>query len=162
MTRYGFPHPTLSVFLLLIWLLLMQSLAPLTVISGALLAWALPLITRAFWPEVPRVRSVLKLLRFFVMVLGDIVLANLVALRLILGPRRNIQPAWVDIELDITDPFAITLLTSTISLTPGTVSVEVGPGHRHVLVHALYAEDPRETARQIKERYEDPLKEIFE
>lgn len=160
--RRWLPHPSMSFALLVVWVLLFNSLAPLVLVSGLLVAWVFPLLTRAFWPEVPHVRHRGKLLHYILMVLGDIVLANLVALRLILGPRRNLNPAWIEVPLDIRDPYAITILASTISLTPGTVTCEVGPGHARLLVHALNASDPEVLVAEIKRRYEAPLKEIFE
>lgn len=156
------PHPTLSLLLFLSWLVLMGSVSGGVMVLGFLLAGIIPLLTRVFWPDVPKVSSSLKLTRYLIMVLGDIVVANLIALHLILGPKKNLQPAWIEIPLDIRDPFAVTILASTISLTPGTVSAEVGPGHSKLLIHALNASDPQKVVRDIKQRYEVPLKEIFE
>ena len=161
-SRSWLPHPTLSVILFLLWVMLVHSLAPLVLLGGLFLAWWLPMLTREFWPEVPHVKSGWRLLRYMLMVLGDIVIANIIALRLILGPTRNLHPAWVEVPLDIRDPFAITILASTISLTPGTVTSEVGPGHAKLLIHALNATDPEALVAEIKQRYEAPLKEIFE
>lgn len=161
-SRSWLPHPTMGLMLFLVWLLLFNSLAPLVLVSGLVVAWVLPMLTRMFWTEVPHVKHSGKLLRYMLMVLGDIVLANLVALRLILGPRRSLHPAWVELPLDIRDPYAITILASTISLTPGTVTSEVGPGHAKLLIHALNATDPDALVAAIKQRYEAPLKEIFE
>ena len=62
----------------------------------------------------------------------------------------------------IADDFALTALASTISLTPGTVSAELGPDRDHILVHALDVDDEAVLARTIKERYEKPIKEIFQ
>lgn len=161
-SRRWLPHPTMSLMLFLMWLLLFNSLAPLVLVSGFFLSWFLPIVTRMFWTEVPHVKHSGKLLRYMLMVLGDIVIANMVALKLILGPRRNLHPAWVEVPLDIRDPYAITILASTISLTPGTVTTEVGPGHGKLLIHALNALDPDALVADIKQRYEAPLKEIFE
>lgn len=160
--RRWLPHPTLSLFMLLVWLLLMNTVQPGVVAFGLLLAWGLPFLTRVFWPDVPQVRSTLGLLRYFLRVLGDIVRANLTVARLILGPVDRLQPAWVEVPLDLQDPFAITLLASTISLTPGTVSADVSPDRRSLLIHSLNTGDPAALVREIKQRYEAPLKELFQ
>ncbi|MCH8543694.1 MAG: Na+/H+ antiporter subunit E [Alcanivorax sp.] len=160
--RSWLPHPTLTLVLFLIWLLLMNSITPGAMVLGALLAWSLPTLTRAFWPEVPQVNSSWKMLGFILMVLGDIVHANLVAFRLILGPTRKLHPAWIEMPIDLQDKFAVTILASTISLTPGTVTVEVGRGHKKLLIHALNAEDPVALVAHLKARYETPIREIFE
>ncbi|MBA3980458.1 MAG: Na+/H+ antiporter subunit E [Alcanivorax sp.] len=160
--RSWLPHPNLTLFLFIVWVLLMNTLSVGVVLLGALLAWWLPSITRAFWPEVPHVNSGWKLFRFMLLVLGDIVHANMVAFRLILGPTRKLHPAWIEMPIDLDDPFAVTVLASTISLTPGTVTVEVGRGHHKLLIHALNAEDPDALVAHLKARYETRIKEIFE
>jgi len=73
-----------------------------------------------------------------------------------------LRPAFVEVPLDIKDDFAITLLTSTVSLTPGTVSADISADASRMLVHALHVEDEAVLVDQIKQRYERRLKEIFE
>ena len=56
----------------------------------------------------------------------------------------------------------ITLLASTISLTPGTVSANLRMDGKSLLIHALNVDDEEALIEQIRERYERPLKEIYE
>jgi multicomponent K+:H+ antiporter subunit E len=67
----------------------------------------------------------------------------------------------VEVPLDLRDPFLATLLSSIVSLTPGTVAIDVDQQRWVLLVHALDAPDPQALVREIKERYEQPLKEMF-
>jgi multicomponent K+:H+ antiporter subunit E len=55
----------------------------------------------------------------------------------------------------------LTIFTSSVSLTPGTVSVELSEDRKWLYVHALHLEDEQELIDLIKARYEAPLKEIF-
>ena len=130
--------------------------------TSAALAVVLPLGTQSFWPNVPRLRNFPKLVRFVLVVHWDILTANMAVAVLILGPPRRLRPGFVELPLDLTDEFAITLLASTISLTPGTVSADVSEDRRTLLIHALDVDDQDAMIRQIKQRYERPLKEIFE
>ncbi len=79
-----------------------------------------------------------------------------------LDPRSNPQPAWVDVPLDAEHPTAVTLLASIITMTPGTVSCVIDEQRRLILVHALDCSDAAEMAQQIKDRYERPLRRIFD
>jgi multicomponent K+:H+ antiporter subunit E len=54
------------------------------------------------------------------------------------------------------------MLASTISLTPGTVSIEITTDQQTLYVHALHVRDEAKLVDRIKHRYEKPLKEIFE
>jgi multicomponent K+:H+ antiporter subunit E len=73
-----------------------------------------------------------------------------------------LQPAFIEVPLDLTSELAISLLANTICLTPGTVSARLSPDQRTLLVHALDAPDPDAVRDLIKTRYEAPLKEVFE
>ena len=105
---------------------------------------------------------ILPLLRYIAVVLYDILIANIRVAILILGPRSRLHPHFIVLPLELKDPFAITLLASTITLTPGTVSANLSSDRRSLLVHGLSVDDPDETAAQIKQRYEKALMEIFE
>lgn len=155
------PHPVLSVFLTLVWLLLNNSAAPGQILLGALLGLLIPLFTRRFWPERLVFARPDLVLRFTGLVLKDIILANFGVARVVLGPLQAIQPAFVRVPLDIRGDFPITLLASVVSLTPGTVSADIDAERRCLLVHALNVDDPQALVREIKSRYEAPIKEIF-
>ncbi len=156
------PQPFLSLFLWLVWLLLVNTVSPGHILLGALLAMILPLLTARFWPERPKIHRPWKLLRYIGVLLLDIGLANLTVARLILGPTRKLRPAFIQLPLELQSEFAISILASTISLTPGTVSSDLSPDRKTLLIHALDIESEAEVIDHIKQRYEKPLKEIFE
>jgi multicomponent K+:H+ antiporter subunit E len=156
------PQPSMSVALLVVWLLLHNAATPGLIVLGIILAVGLPLLTQRFWPEYPRTVRLRPLLRLVAVVLYDIVIANLRMVVLILGPARRWRPHFVVVPLELRQPFPITLLASIISLTPGTVSANLSGDRRSLLVHDLDVEDSELTVERIKRRYEKPLKEVFE
>ena len=156
------PHPALSLVLAAVWLLLQQSVAPAHLLSAALLALGLPWLLHRFIGEAVRPRSLPAMLRLTGVVLWDIVLSNLTVARIALDPRSDPQPAWVPVALETEHPSAITLLATIITMTPGTVSCVVDERERRILVHALDCSDAAQMAAQIKQRYEQPLRRIFE
>ncbi|HEX6307643.1 MAG TPA: Na+/H+ antiporter subunit E [Longimicrobiales bacterium] len=156
------PQPAISAALLGTWLLLNNELSALLLISGIVLATALPLLTHRFWPEYPRTVRLLPLLRLAGIVLLDIVIANLRMVVLILGPASRLRPQFIVVPVRLREPFAITLLASIISLTPGTVSANLSGDRRSLLVHDLDVEDADAAVRRIRERYEKALMEVFE
>ena len=155
------PYPSLTLVLWLTWLLL-NGFSVGHALLGLILAVVLPLGTRPFWPQVTLVRDRMGLLRFVLRVAKDILIANMAVAVKVLGPVKDLQPGFVEVPLDLRDRFAITVLTSTVSLTPGTVSADVSEDRTRLLVHALHVEDPAALVAEIKQRYEGPIKEIFE
>ncbi|MBJ3763237.1 Na+/H+ antiporter subunit E [Maribius pontilimi] len=157
------PHPLLTLLLVLVWCLLINSLSLGTVVFGALLGLLIPAATAAYWPDRPRIPRPLRLVSYILVVLWDILVANVqVAMIVLFKPNADMKSNWVTIPLDLKSPEAISILAGTITLTPGTVSADLSDDGVALLVHALDAPDPEATGNQIKDRYERRLKEIFE
>lgn len=159
--KKGFPYPVLSLFLVIVWLLLSAELSMAHIVLAIFLAWAIPLLCRPFLLGLPVVRHPLAVFRLFAVVTYDIVLANIVVARLILGPVARLRPAFVPVPLTLTQPMSISLLASIVTMTPGTVSADVSQNNTVLLVHALDCDDPDALVAEIKHRYEKPLLEIF-
>lgn len=160
-TSRWLPHPWLSVVLLVLWLLLVNSFSPGHVLLGALLGLAIPAFTHRFWTSAPEVRRWGPVFRLVPVYVWDVVVANLAVAALILSFWRSPRPAWIVIPLDIRDPYAIAVLASMISMTPGTVSSHLTADRLQLLVHVVDTDDPDHEVTRIKRRYEQALKEIF-
>ncbi|MBB3102271.1 Na+/H+ antiporter subunit E [Azomonas macrocytogenes] len=155
------PHPLLTIFLTLLWLLLNNTVAFGQLLLGLFLGWVIPLLAGRFLLKVPPVCKPFKLCLFLLLILYDIVVANLHVARLVLGSPRKLRPAFVEVPMDIEDEFILTILTSIASLTPGTVSAGLSTDHRTLLLHVLDTDKPQDVAEELKTRYEAPLLEIF-
>jgi multicomponent K+:H+ antiporter subunit E len=156
------PAPRLSLFLLIFWLLIQNAITPGLVVLGILLAWAIPLYTSRGSDFHIRVAKPLKAVEYFFVVLVDIVVSNFSIAAIILSPRRRIYPAWIEYPLNIEGELPITILASTISLTPGTISTEFSHDGRTLLIHSLNVTDVEAVISNIQQRYENRLKVIFQ
>lgn len=155
------PHPFVTLAIIGLWVALAGSYDPGTVVLAALVGLAIPLLTRSFWPDPPRLRRPVAGLILFVRVMGDIILANVEVARQVLGPIGKLKPAFIEVPLDLDDTLVASMLGSIVSLTPGTVSIEIDTERRILFVHALNVDDAEAAIATIKSRYEAPLKEIF-
>lgn len=155
------PHPLLSLFLLLLWLLLVNDFSFGHVLLGAFLGWVIPLVSQLFWINPPRSARPWQLCRFLLLVLCDIIIANLQVARLVLNPLARPRPAFVEVPVELTDELALTMLASIICLTPGTVSADLSADRRTLLLHCLDIDDEAQLVAHIKQRYERPLLEVF-
>ena len=162
MLRTVFPHPLLSLFLLVVWLGLVNKVTPGNVLLGVVFGIVIPMLTAPYWPDRPRLARPLKIAEYVLVVLWDIVVANFQVAAIILFKRNaDIRSAWITVPVELTAPEAITVLAGTITMTPGTVSAMLSADGRAILVHALHADDPDAVRDAIKDRYERRLKEIF-
>ena len=163
MIRRLYPHPWLSVTLILVWMLLVNRWAVGSLVFAVIVGTVVPLMTAPYWPEARGYSRPGKIPAYVGIVVWDIIKANFVVARIVLFmPRRDLRPAWIVIPLELRRPEAITSLAATITLTPGNVSCDLSEDGRALLVHCLHAPDPDAVRIEIQERYEARLKEIFE
>ena len=157
------PHPLLSLALFGLWLLLANSVAAGSLVMAACLALILPHLAARWWPNPAPIRHLPALVAYVILVLWDIIIANIQVARIILFmPRDQIRSAWVAIPVELRSPEAITLLAGTITMTPGTVTADMTADGRTLLIHSLHAPDPDAVRDDIKARYEARLKRIFD
>lgn len=158
-----FPHPFLTLTLIVLWFLLVNELKLGSLVMAAILGTAIPLLTSAWWPDRPRVKRPFSLAAYSILVLWDVIVANFQVARIVLFmPRDKIQSNWITVPLDLKSNEAISLLAGTITMTPGTLTADMSACGRALLVHALHAPDPDATRDDIKARYETRLQRIFE
>lgn len=155
------PYPLRSGALLLCWLALNQSLHPAHWAMGALIGLTLAPALAALTPRVTTLRRAGLALRLLGVFIGDIIIANIEVARLILGPESAIRPRFVWVPLSITNPQGIAVFASMITMTPGTLSVDVSADRRWLLVHAFNVDDEAALVKEVQQRYERPLMEIF-
>ncbi|KUO63147.1 MAG: cation:proton antiporter [Alphaproteobacteria bacterium BRH_c36] len=162
MLRAVLPHPLLALTLVVVWTLLFNSFTPGTIVTGIIVAISVTKFTSVYWPSDTRVRNPREIIAYMAVFLWDIVLSNIQVARLVLfrsGDR--LKSRFVTVPLDVTSPEAIVALAATITLTPGTLSVDVAADNRSIIVHCLDVDDPDALVAGIKERYELRLKRIL-
>ena len=153
-------HPLLSLLLGASWLALSHSLEPVHLLSALLIALIVPRMLHPFLGEHARI-DWLAAVRLTLVVLKDIVVANITVARLVLGPLQRMQPAWLPVPLACDHPRVNALFATIITTTPGTVSCVVDEQRHLILVHALTCDDAQAMIDDMKTRYEAPLLQIF-
>jgi multicomponent K+:H+ antiporter subunit E len=155
------PYPLLALVLMLTWLLLNDSA------DAAQLVLALPIglagaVAYALL-ERPRgnVRRLVPAVGLLRVVLLDIVRSNLAVARIVLLPRRPRVSGFVSIPLDLKDPAGLAVLACIVTATPGTSWARHDAAAGVLTLHVLDLVDEAAWSRQIKERYERRLMEIF-
>jgi multicomponent K+:H+ antiporter subunit E len=162
MLKRLFPHPWLTLCLLLTWLLLMNDVSPGNILLGAVLGCAISFVVgEGLWLTPVHFGRPWVLMRLAVHVLIDIVVANVEVALLVLGPSKRLRPAFIEVALDSTHEIALTALISIVSLSPGTLCAELSDDRTRLIVHVLDLDDEAAIVAQIKTRYEAPLMEIF-
>ena len=157
------PSPALSIALFILWVLLTQSLSAGTTLLGLGLALFWPRVTSRLGVHARSPRRPLLMVKLLARVVIDMLRANIEVAWLILArdPRR-IPSRFVRVPLDLEDSNGLAVLAMIVTFTPGTAWAELSVDKRVLILHVLSAQDDSQTATVIKNRYEQPLREIFE
>lgn len=94
------------------------------------------------------IRRVFAFLRYVLIFLREMWIANITVVKMVLSPTLSIRPGFISIPMTARGDFEVTSYANSITLTPGTVSVHI-PDDRHaIVVHAIDVGDDPETLRQ--------------
>jgi multicomponent Na+:H+ antiporter subunit E len=97
----------------------------------------------------------------FLLFIYELVLSAWRVAVIVLSPRMDLKPGIIAYPLKVDRDFEITMLANLITLTPGTLSVDVSDDRRILYVHAIDASDPDATKRDIAEGFERKIMEAF-
>ena len=106
-------------------------------------------------------RRLPRILWLLLVLLREFTLSVYRVLRLVLSPRLRFRPGIFTFPLTLTRDFEITLLANLITLTPGTLSVDVSDDRRTLYVHAIDCPDPDAARRDIAQGFERLIREAF-
>ncbi len=151
----------------LAWLALTAGGGAQEIVAGAAAALVVALVAGRFVSGFPR-RGVLRRAGFAVLYffrfLWEMIKANLQVAMIVLHPLRPIKPGIVKIRTGLTKDTALTILANSITLTPGTLTVDVNPEAGELYIHCITVDrtDIEENTRRIGAKFERILKEVFE
>lgn len=152
----------LNFVLAFVWAALNGDFSLFTLTSGFILGYlalwlAKPLLDPDTW-YFARFFKVIWLVLYF---LYELVVSSLRVAWQVISPRQNFTPRIIQVPLDVQSDFEILCLTNLISLTPGTLSLEVSEDRKALYIHAMFADDPQEEVQAIKDGLERVVKEAF-
>lgn len=155
------PYPLLFVVLLIIWLLL-NGFSAGQLVLGLIVSFIATRATGAM--ELPPVviHSWSAVFTLAGRVIVDLVASNLAAIRLILSSRPTRRSGFVAMPLELRDRTGLAVLALIINFSPGTAWLEYDSGSGTALLHVLDFASEDMTMDLIRNRYEGPLREIFE
>ena len=150
----------LNFILAFVWMFLSSNYTSSGFIIGFLLGLLSIIAMRRFFNTrlyTDRVWAVIKLTVLFI---KELILANIAVLKVVLKPKLDMAPAFFKYETTLTQEWEITLLSSLITLTPGTVVVHISDDSKFLYIHAIDIGDVNETIDSIKNSFEKAIQEV--
>lgn len=153
---------TFNILLTLIWVMITGDMSFANFVFAFSLSYGiLWLISRGSDTENRRYFIIIpKILSLFLFFLKELVYANLQVAYEVMTPKNNTVPGIVAVPIDVKTNVEIALLSYLVSLTPGTISIDVSDDRRVLYVHAMYVTDKEKFIKEIKEGFEKRILEI--
>lgn len=155
----------INFFLAFIWMFLTGSFTTYGFLIGYIIGLLVIFMMRRFFRESGTnfyFTRVIKLFKLLLIFSRELVMANFEVLRLVLSPKLAIQPGIFRYETSLKSGWKISLLSMLISLTPGTLVVQVSQDSKILYIHALHMPDKEALKRDIYENFESSIKEATE
>jgi multicomponent Na+:H+ antiporter subunit E len=147
----------MNISLALAWAALTGNFDPANLIIGFALGYGALFVVRRAFESSDYFLKVWQVIGFVLFFLWELILANLRVAYDVLTPRHYMKPRVIGIPLDARTDAEITALAYIISLTPGTLSLDVSTDRRTLFIHAMYAPDADALRREIKYGFERRL-----
>ncbi|MGM7634090.1 Na+/H+ antiporter subunit E [Bacillus sp. Hm123] len=150
----------LNFFLAFLWMFLQVSFNSSTFIVGYILGLILIYGMRRFFKQEFYMRRVWAVLYLTLLFFKELILANIDVLRVILKPKLDIKPGIFAMPTELKSDWEITLLSSLITLTPGTLVIDVSDDNKVLYVHAIDLPDVHDAIDGIKNSFEKAIMEV--
>lgn len=150
-----------NILLTFVWVALTGNFEFINYVFGFLLSFFILWIITKDEGKTNYFTLVPKIIAFIFFFLYELVKANLQVAYEVITPKLGVTPGIVKVPLDVKSNIGITLLANLISLTPGTLSLDISNDKKVLFVHAMYITDKDEFIHSIKNGFEKRILEIL-
>ncbi len=150
-----------NVGLALLWAAVLGAFSLANLAAGFVLGFAILALVGGWIGSTRYFAKAVRFVEFVGFFLAQLVLSSVRVATDVLTPRLRAEPAIVSIPLDARTDGEITLLANLISLTPGSLSLDVSEDRRTLFVHVMFLEDAETCRREIKDGFERRVLELL-
>ena len=151
----------LNVILAISWASLVGSFTLANAAIGFAIGYAALWVASPLYRRSTYFRRVLRILRLAALFIYELIVSSLQVAWDVITPKHLSQPGIIAVPLDVTTDEEILLVANLISLTPGTLSLDVSADRRTLYVHAMFVEDADALRHQLKSGMERSVMEAM-
>jgi multicomponent Na+:H+ antiporter subunit E len=150
----------LNLLIGVIWMFLSESYSFASFVVGFMVGAALLYLLNRFIPDSYYFKQVNAIFYLIFLFIKELIMANIEVLKWVYKPKLDFQPGIIAVPIDVKKNWEITLLANLITLTPGTLSVDVSRDQQYIYIHAIDLPDVNETIVGIKDTFEKAIREV--
>jgi multicomponent Na+:H+ antiporter subunit E len=143
-----------------IWMFLQDDWSVLTFFSGYLFGLLVLYILRRYLPTKFYLVTLLAIFQLFIVFIYELFTSSILVIRQILRPKINITPGIFTLETQLEGDLEVTLLALLLTLTPGSVVIEVSSDSKKFYIHAMDIPESSNAVLQSKAKFEKAIKKV--
>jgi multicomponent Na+:H+ antiporter subunit E len=150
----------LNLILALTWAALQGELNTSNFVIGFLVSGAIIYIFRQMFFSPRYFRKTALGVTLALVFIKELIKSNIAVLRVVLSPRLRVRSGVIALPTALTNDVALTMLANMITLTPGTLTLDISADRRYLFVHTLNLDDPEDVKQEIQMAFEVYLREL--
>jgi multicomponent Na+:H+ antiporter subunit E len=151
----------LNLVLALLWAAAVGSVDTAHLVVGFVVGYGVLWVARPLLGESPYFEKAPQIVRFVVFFIWELALSSLRVAWDVVTPKNYRRPGVVGVPLDAETDAEITLLALLVTLTPGSLTLDVSHDRRTLYVHSMFVDDPEALRRDIKRGFEHRVLELL-
>jgi len=152
---------SINLVLAVVWAALSGELSISSLLVGFVVGYITLWAMQPLFPTNRYSSKVIGLIMLALFFLWELLVSSFKVAWSVVTPLRHSKPGIISVPLDVTSDTEISVLGNLISLTPGSLSLDVSEDRKHLVVHAMFIEDPDDFRREIKQGMEHRVKEAL-
>ncbi len=157
----------INLFIGFLWMLMQENLSILTFLTGYLVGLFILFVLRRNLSQQFYVITLIAVFNLFFIFIWELFISSIFVIKRVLKPRIDITPGIFTLETDLQSDLELTLISMLITLTPGSVVMEICHGDggidtplNHLFIHGFDLPESIVEVTKSKNRFEDAIKKV--
>lgn len=150
----------INLLLAVLWMFMGSEFSVASFTAGYIMGLLVVFMMRRFLPGSFYIKRVWRIIKLFFIFIIEMVKANIDVVKIVLSPKIDVHPGFYAYPCDLEEDWEVVLLSSLITLTPGTVVVAIADDHSTIYIHGVDMRSADEEIENIKRSFEKVIKEV--
>lgn len=150
----------INLFIAFLWMFFQDEWGILSFFSGYIVGIVVLFSLRRFFPSSFYLKRFIAIMNLFILFIRESVTSSVAIIKEVIRPNIDVTPGIFKMETDLEGDLEITLLALLLTLTPGSVVIEVSPNNKIFYLHALNLPESKQAVFQSQIKYEKAIKEV--
>ncbi len=150
----------LNILIAFTWMFLTNSYDFAAFFAGYLVGLLMIFILRRFFNHRFYLANVYAVIKLILLFIKELILSNFEILKIVLKPKFDAKPGIFALPIELEKDWEIAVLSNLITLTPGTLVIDVSDDKKTLYIHAMDVPDVNSSINTIKNTFEKAIKEV--